>query len=123
MTGPATGMCPVPERLPEHSERHFVETIATGAEHNEVRVPVWARENEPAETITMGDGTGRVLKALLETPTVVLCGLPTRPYAETKHQFTTRFDDRKLCGRCYRLLHVDDQARAFEHDQPNIKEE
>jgi hypothetical protein len=116
-------MSPVPERLPEHAELHFVETILTGIVHLEVRLPVWARQDEPVETITMGDGTGRVLKALLETPTVVLCGLPTHPYAETKHQFTTCFDDRKLCKRCYRLLHEEDQGRAFEHDQPNVKEE
>lgn len=107
----------MPERLPEHAELYFVETVYSGTVHIEVRVPVWARP-EPTETITMGDGTGRVLKALLETPTVVLCGIRTYPAGETKHRFTTQFLDGQICGRCYRLLHEEDQFRAFEHDQP-----
>lgn len=106
------------ERLPEHVELYFVETIDSGTVHIEARVPVWARTDEPVETIVMGDGTDRVLKALLETPTVVLCGLRTHPYGETKHQFTARFYDGQLCGRCYRRLHPEDQHRAFEHEQP-----
>jgi hypothetical protein len=107
----------VPERLPEHAELYFVETLYSGTVHIEVRVPVWARP-EPAETIRMGDGTGRVLQALLETPVVVLCGQRTYPAGETKHRFTDRFHDGQLCGRCYRLLHEEDQPRAFEHEQP-----
>ncbi|PPS89424.1 hypothetical protein [Streptomyces sp. MH60] len=109
----------MPERLPEHAELYFVETVYSGTVHIEVRVPVWWRAtSEPTETIKMGDGTGRALKALLETPTVVQCGRETYPHAETKHQFTTRFHDGQLCGRCYRTLHSEDQARAFEHEQP-----
>jgi hypothetical protein len=111
----------MPERLPEHTELHFVETVYSGTVHIEVRVPVWARREDPAETITMGDGTGRALATLLQSPVVVLCGLRTYPAGESKHRFTDRFWDGQLCGRCYRLLHEEDQPRAFEHEQPNPK--
>lgn len=109
------------QRLPEHAELYFVETIATGTVHIEARVPVWARHDEPTETYRMGDGTGRALQALLGTPTVVRCGqrtFPGSPASDARHKFTDCFDDEQLCGACYRTLHPDEQARAFEHRQP-----
>jgi hypothetical protein len=108
--------------LPDHAELHFVETVATGTVHIEARVPVWATSDEPAETYTMGDGTGRVLASLLGSPTVVRCGqrtFPGHPGPDARHKFTSRFDDGQLCAACYRTLTPAEQSRAFEHDTPD----
>ena len=43
----------------EHAELHFIETLTIGVVHIEARVPSWALP-EPAESIRMGDGSGRV---------------------------------------------------------------
>lgn len=109
----------MPARLPEFGELRFVETASTGTVHLSVRVPVWTEPE--GESVPLADGTGRALKALLETPTVVRCGLrtfPSSPSHNAAHQFTDCFDDERLCGGCYRTLHEDDQALAFEHRQP-----
>ena len=106
--------------LPEHAELYFVETVATGAVHIEARVPVWSRPR-PAETVRMGDGTGRMLAAIVESPTVVRCGkrtFPGRPN-EDRHVFTSSFRDEQLCAGCYRTLTPEDQPKAFEHDTPD----
>jgi hypothetical protein len=112
----------MPKRLPEHAELYFVETLSTGTVHIEARVPVWATLDDPViDTIRMGDGTGRVLAALLGTPTVVRCGqrtFPSHPGDDARHKFTGRFRDEQLCAACYRTLTVEDQSRAFEHEQP-----
>jgi hypothetical protein len=106
--------------LPEHAELFFVEAVATGVVHIEARVPVWARP-QPTETIRMGDGSGAMLAAVFETPTVVRCGqrtFPGRP-DEDRYRFTTCFRDEQLCGGCYRTLTPADQERAFEHETPD----
>lgn len=109
--------------LPEHADLYFIETVATGTVHIEARVSVWATPDEPAESIRMGDGTGRVLAALFGTPTVVRCGQRTFPHIadrdKARHVFTTRFRDGQLCAACYRTLTADEQHLAFEHDQPD----
>lgn len=110
--------------LPEHAELYFIETIATGVVHIEARVPVWARPR-PTETIQIGDGTGKALAAVFETPTVARCGqrtFPGRP-DEDQHRFTDCFHDEQLCAGCYRTLTPADQPRAFEHDTPDNGQE
>jgi hypothetical protein len=108
--------------LPEHCELHFIVTLATGTVHIEARVSSWALP-EPAGSIRMGDGTGRVLAAMFGTPTVVRCGQRTFPSvpdaAKTRHQFTGHFHDDQLCAACYRTLAPADQHRAFEHETPD----
>ncbi|MFE4863255.1 hypothetical protein [Streptomyces sp. NPDC056670] len=113
----------MPDRLPESAELKFVETLSSGTVDIDVYVPAWARP-EPTETLTMGASGGRVLKTMLETPVVVRCGLPTHPNrpVNAKHQYTGRFEDERLCRGCYRTLHEDDQARAFEHETPGTTE-
>ncbi|MFE5847779.1 hypothetical protein ACFQ7N_39775 [Streptomyces niveus] len=111
--------------LPEHAELHFIETLATTTVHIEARVPVWATPDEPAETIAMGDGTGRFLAAIFGTPTIVRCGQRTFPHvpdrSKARHAFTSRFRDEQLCVACYRTLTPEDQPRAFEHEQPELE--
>lgn len=109
--------------LPEHADLYFIRTVATGVVHIEARVPVWATPDEPAEMIRMGDGTGRVLEALFSSPVVTRCGQRTFPHIPdrdvARHEFTARFRDDELCAACYRTLTLEDQGRAFEHDQPD----
>lgn len=106
--------------LPDHAELYFVQTVPTGTVHIEARVPVWARP-QPTETIRMGDGTGSMLAAVFETPTVVRCGQRTFPGRadEDRYVFTACFRDEQLCAGCYRTLTPADQSRAFEHDTPD----
>jgi len=104
------------KRLPEHAELRFIETAATGSVHFEVWLPRWALP-EPTESISP-DGSGAMFKALLTAPTIVQCGIRTFPGPGARHQYTECFYDGQLCARCYKTLHPDDQARAFEHEQP-----
>ncbi|MFI0901774.1 hypothetical protein [Streptomyces sp. NPDC020983] len=106
-------------RLAPGSEILFIEATATGTVHLFVQPP--EDEDPPREEIIM-DGSGRALAALLGTPTVTRCGKPTFPYSPSRgarHQITYRFADGQLCVSCYRTLHPDDQARAFDHPQPD----
>ncbi|MCX4799609.1 hypothetical protein OG497_37780 [Streptomyces sp. NBC_01242] len=114
----------MPTRLPEFSELRFVEAASTGTVHFTVYVPSWLEPE--GESVPLADGTGRALAALLEAPTVVRCGrrtFPNSPSSDAAHQFTDCFDDERLCGGCYRTLHEDDQALAFEHRQPGERSE
>lgn len=111
------------ERIPADAEFRFIQSASSGTVHLLVLPPDYGPWTNTDEAILM-DGSGRALAGLLGTPTVTRCGLRTFPYnpqANARHGFTGRFRDDQLCGACYRTLHPDDQARAFDH--PQIKEQ
>lgn len=106
-------------RLPDGAELRFVEHQGSGTVHLQVVLPSRADNSEPIETYAMDDGPGRMLAALVGSPTVVLCGQRTWPYdpsAGARWQHAARFADEALCRSCYARLHPEDQHLAFEHE-------
>lgn len=107
--------------IPRGADVLFVETRQTGTVHLVVLPSDDYPDEDAVEFIPM-DGSGRALAALLGTPTVTRCGLKTFPHSPSRgarHGMTYRFRDEQLCAACYRTLAPEDQARVFEHAQPD----
>jgi hypothetical protein len=102
--------------IPSDAELMFIETVSTGTVHIGVRYRAYhLAEDQVTETVS----GGAAFVALAVTPTVTRCGKRTFPQFERDDVKTTRFSDDQLCRACYRTLTVEDQERAFEHDQPD----
>lgn len=111
--------------IPPGADVLFIEALRTGTVHLAVLPPDDYPDEGAVEFIPM-DGSGRALAALLGTPTVTRCGLPTFPHnpsRDARHGLTYRFRDEQLCAACYRTLAPEDQERAFEHGQPGDEDD
>ncbi|MFF7476585.1 hypothetical protein [Streptomyces sp. NPDC008092] len=101
--------------IPCDADLLFVESLASGTVHIAVRYRAGhLAQDQVIETVTGGGA----FVAMAVAPMVTRCGKRTFPQFERDHEKTTRFSDDRLCRACYRTLTVQDQERAFEHDQP-----
>ena len=110
--------------LAHGSDVLFIKALRTGTVHLAV-LPPDSQDEEAVQELPM-DGSGRALAALLGTPTVTRCGLPTFPHnpsRDARHGITYRFHDAQLCAACYRTLAPEDQQRAFDHPQPDDEDD
>ena len=110
----------MPEKIRDTAEFAFIETVASGTVHIEVRYasyddPYENTRDGPPEKMSFAEG----MQALLMGPHITLCGVRTYPVSERTHHYTNCFPDEQLCQRCHRRLHSDDIERAFRHAQPN----
>jgi hypothetical protein len=115
----------VPLKIRNTAEFLFVESVASGIVHIEVRYASYddpfteARGGQQPEKVSFAEG----MHSMLYGPHIVLCGAKTYPVAEKTHHYTNCFPDEKLCANCHRRLHPDDVERAFQHPQPDGSEE
>ena len=110
------------QRIPADADVLFIEAAGTGTVHITVRYKPWHEEKGEVRTVSSG---GAAFIALMMTPTLTRCGQRLFPNdsENSRHKFTDRFADSQLCGGCYRTLSVDEQERAFEHEQPQDVDE
>lgn len=111
-------------QIPGSAEFAFIQTVASGTVHIEVRYASYDDPNEdvrarPPEKVPFAEG----MHLMLFGSHVVLCGARTFPTTEQTHHYTDCFDDERLCANCHRVLHPDDVGRAFEHRQPGDTED
>jgi hypothetical protein len=109
----------MPEKIRDTAEFAFVETVASGVVHIEVRYASYDDPHRTDERVSFAEG----LHGMLYGAHIVLCGVKTYPVAERTHHYTGCFPDEKLCQQCHRRLHPDDIERAFRHAQPGDPQE
>lgn len=108
----------MPKKIRDTAELVFIQTVASGTVHIEVRYVSWDSPHEP-QRVSFADG----LMALFTEATIVLCGARTFPVPENTHYYTDCFFDEQLCQRCHASLHPDDVERAFRHRQPDDEDQ
>lgn len=109
----------MPVKIRDTAEFFFIESVASGIVHIEVRYASYDDPHRTDERVSFAEG----MHSMLYGPHIVLCGAKTYPVAEKTHHYTNCFPDEKLCANCHRRLHPDDIERAFQHPQPDGSKE